>query len=173
MCNPWNSEPRHIGNPEILRNLTYLKPDTHSELSQKLKMQHLVKTVKNYNHFSTTLYLRSLTGFWVCPSLNKYSLTCKVISHCVSYDTYSELCHIQNSDIFKARDIFRTISRHILAYSECCVTLAIFRTLLYSGFWHIYNPRHIQNPVYLGILRHIEACSIMIVIITLSFFFSL
>ena len=145
----------------------------NSELSQKFNVQCFVKTVKNYKYFSTVLYLRSLTGFWICPSLYKYSLTCKVILHCVSYETYPELCHIQNSDIFKARNMFRIMSRHILAYSERCVTLAIFKTLLYSGFWHIYDRRHIQNPVYLDILRHIQAYSIMIVIITLPFFFSL
>ena len=62
--------------------------------------------------------------------------------------------------------IFRHIhelSRHILAYSEPCVTLAcepwyirnpdifstksIFRILVYSEHWINQNPRHIQNPV--------------------------
>ena len=83
---------------------------------------------------------------------------------------YSGPCHIQNPDITGTYDTFRTLSRNILAYSEHCVTShienpAIFRTLLYSEFWHIHNP------VYIGTFRYIQAYSIMIVIITLTFFF--
>ena len=91
---------------------------------------------------------------------------------------YSEPCHIQNPGIFRTQYIFRTLLRHILGYSERCLTLAycvtpvIFRTMPYSEVWHIYDPpMHIQNPVYLGTFRHIRAYSIMIVIIALTFFF--
>ena len=126
--------------------------------------------------------LKSLTGFWICPFLNRHSLTWRVTSRSVLYETYLEHClllQIQtysgifssyldifsqiviyleicvtfaysepyrnlNLGIFKTRDIFRTLSRHILAYPERCVTLAywepcIFRTLPY--------------PEYCGILR--------------------
>ena len=78
--------------------------------------------------------------------------------HHVFYETYSEPCHVQNPYIFRTRDIFRTLSRDILAYSKCCVTLA---------HW---EPCHIQNfnTVYLGTFRHIQAYSIMAVI-TLTF----
>ena len=37
---------------------------------------------------------------------------------------YSEPYHIQNPGILRTQDISRTLSRHILAYSECFVTLA-------------------------------------------------
>ena len=37
---------------------------------------------------------------------------------------YSELRHIQNPGIFRTQDIFRPLSRHILTYSELCITLA-------------------------------------------------
>ena len=47
---------------------------------------------------------------------------------------YSEPCHIQNSDIFRNRDISRALSRNILVYLERCVTLS---------YW---EPCHIQNP---------------------------
>ena len=50
---------------------------------------------------------------------------------------------------------------------------AIFRTLSYSQFWHTQYQRHIQNPVYLGIFKHIQAYSLTIVIITLHFLFTL
>ena len=54
---------------------------------------------------------------------------------------YLERCHIQNPGIFRTRDIFRNLSRHILVYLERCVMLvygkpcriqkfAIFRILL-------------------------------------------
>ena len=36
----------------------------------------------------------------------------------------SEPCHIQNTDIFRTQDLIRTLSRHILAYSELCVIIA-------------------------------------------------
>ena len=52
--------------------------------------------------------------------------------------------YIQNPDIFRTQDVFRTLSRYILAYSKRCVTLAycepfyiqklvIFRILAYLG----------------------------------------
>ena len=37
--------------------------------------------------------------------------------------TYLEFSHIQNPGILRTQDIFRTLSRHILAYSERCVML--------------------------------------------------
>ena len=53
----------------------------------------------------------------------------------------SKPCHIQNLGIFRTQDIFRTLSRHILAYSEHCnahilstlpyLELCIFRILAY------------------------------------------
>ena len=53
-----------------------------------------------------------------------------IFSHIVAYLepcetlTYSEPCHIQHPGIFKTQDILRTLSRHVLAYSERCVMLA-------------------------------------------------
>ena len=44
----------------------------------------------------------------------------------------SEPCHIQNPGLFRTQDIFRTPSRHILAYSELCVTLIYLGPELYS-----------------------------------------
>ena len=102
-----------------------------------------------------------LTRSWKCPSLNKYWLTCRVTFCNVLYEAYSELFHIQNADKFRAQDIFRTMSGYILSYSKRCLKLAFWET------FHIQN----LNPVYLGILEHILAYSIMIVIIALNFFF--
>ena len=51
---------------------------------------------------------------------------------------YSEPCHIQNPGIYRTQHVFRSLSRHILAYSEDCVT-RILRTLSYSEFSHIKN----------------------------------
>ena len=99
-----------------------------------------------------------------------------IFSHIVAFleayvtPAYSEHCHIENPGIFRTQYIFRTLSRHRLVYSERCVTLA---------YW---EPCPIQNPaifrilaylrpeVYLGIFRHIQTYSIIIVIITLTFF---
>ena len=60
---------------------------------------------------------------------------------------------IQNPGIFITSDTFWTLSRHILAYSERCVTFA---------YW---EPCHIQNfttfriLVYLGTDVYSESCS--------------
>ena len=85
---------------------------------------------------------------------------------------YCAAMHIRNPVIKQLKDIIifpkrsildlwqgsETLSRDILAYSKCCVTLA---------YW---EPCHIQNfnTVYLGTFRHIQAYSIMTVI-TLTF----
>ena len=53
-----------------------------------------------------------------------------ILSHTVAYlescvaPAYSEPCHIQNADIFRTQDIFTTLPRNILTYSEHSVTLA-------------------------------------------------
>ena len=59
--------PTHTHNPLILRKifkifktLTYLKPSTCSEPSQRIKIEFFAKIVKNYNYFSITLHLKSL-----------------------------------------------------------------------------------------------------------------
>ena len=64
----------------------------------------------------------------------------------------SKTCHIQNLGIFRSQDIFRTLARHIIAYSERFVTLA---------YW---EPSHIQNftifrsLAYVGPESHSEPC---------------
>ena len=54
---------------------------------------------------------------------------------------YSGPCHIQNPDLFRKRDIFKTLSRHVLLYSGRCVMVA---------YW---EPCHIQNFKTRGIFR--------------------
>ena len=83
-------------------------------------------------------------------------------------------CHIQNSGIFRTQDIFSTLSRHILEYSEHCVCNArIMRTLPHSELCHIQNLAYLGPEAYSnsGLYRHIKAYSIIIVLITLTFFF--
>ena len=124
-------------------------------------MSFLLKSLKTIIIFPN----RSILD--LCPIqlfLNKYSLTCKwpramycrYIFRTLSYTSihivaywepcvtlaYSEPCHIQNPGIFRAQDIFRTLSSQILAYSKRCVTLA------YWEHWHI------QNCAILGLLEN-------------------
>ena len=125
-------------------------------------MKVFKKIIKNYNFFSKALHLRSLTTFWICLSLNKNSLTCRVSSrNFLVWEILGTLSIIVNSEIFrhihvpfrhfqpycgifktpcnsyifrtlpylesgiyKTQDIFGTLSRHILVYSERCVMLA-------------------------------------------------
>ena len=71
------------------------------------------------------------------------------------------------------------IQNSVKAYSCIFRTLCnagILRTLSYLEFWHIQHIqdlRHIQNPVYLGIFRHIQAYSIIIITLNLFFHFNL
>ena len=58
------SDPCHTyDNLRIFRTLTYFKPGTNAEPSQRFKMKFFAKIVKNYNYFSKALHLRSLTEF--------------------------------------------------------------------------------------------------------------
>ena len=50
-------------NLRIFRTLTYLKPDSCAELSQRFTMEFFAEIVKNYNYFSEAFHLRSLTRF--------------------------------------------------------------------------------------------------------------
>ena len=108
----------------------------------------------------------------ITPYSDIFSHLVAYLEPCVSL-AYSEPCYIQNSDIFRTQDIFRTLSRDIPAYSPRGVTL---------GYW---EHRHIQDFAMLRILtylrpeaytesclyRNIQAYPVMIVIITLTFFF--
>ena len=86
---------------------------------------------------------------------------------------YSKPCHIQNLGIFRTQDISRSLSRHILAYSERCVRLA------YWEICHSQNFAIVRILAYLGpkaysescLYGHIQAYSIIIVITTLTFVF--
>ena len=88
---------------------------------------------------------------------------------------YSEPCHNQNAGIFRAQDVFITLSRHIPAYSERCVTFAyweLFHIEIFAIFknFGICRTQGILKILVLGTFRHIQTYSIMIVIITLTFF---
>ena len=74
----------------IFRTLTYLKPNSFSEPSQRFKIDVFAKIVKNYHHLPKVLQFKSLTGLWIHQSLSKYSSTCRVTLRYVFYDTYSE-----------------------------------------------------------------------------------
>ena len=136
-----------MGNPKIFRTLIYLKPNTYSGPYQRVKMECFVKIIKTYKYFSKTFFFRSFTASKYANLLIKCSLTCRVTSHYTLYGTdlepyllwsnsgiikhifaywetcviltYSEPCHIQNLGIFRTQDIFRTLSRHVLANTEC------------------------------------------------------
>ena len=191
-----------------LSELWHLNPTCAQNPFKDFRSRFLAKKVKNYNYFSEALHRRSLTGFWIQLSLNKYLLT--VTSRYVLYKTYSELLvvensgifrsihvlfrhtqsylgifrtlckswnsesyHIQNPGIFRTQDIFKTLSRHILAYSERCVMLAywepchiqnfdMFRILAYLG------TETYSKSVYLGTFRYIQTYSRLIIIIFFS-----
>ena len=103
--------------------------------------------------FSRKTWVYSIaTLFWkIAYYLSRSSRALK-FSHIVALEScvttaYSEPCHIQNSGIFRILEIFRTLSRNILADSGRCVMLR---------YWELC---HIQN---FGIFRtqgiYLESC---------------
>ena len=105
------------------------------------KIEDAAKIVKSYNYFFKALYCRSLTGLWICPSLNRYSSTCRVTLCYVLYETFRTLRIIINSDIL--RHIY-ILFRHIQPYCDIFRMLCNSSTLVYSElcqeiFWHIQN----------------------------------
>ena len=116
-----NCVPMHAHDPSIFTKIGkpfatlkiqsngLFKPNTYWEPSKRFKC--FIKRVKSYDYFSKALFLRSLTGIWICPSLNKYSVTCRLTSAYVLSDTYSEDWHIQNLVYYRK-------FRHIQAYSR-------------------------------------------------------
>ena len=127
----------------------------------------------------------------VILSFNIYSLTSRMTSLYVLHYTYSKPCLLSNTQIYST--IFTPYSdvfRHTVTYLELCATVAysepfhtynpyIFRTRdifitpsrPYSEFLHISDSRHIHNNVFIDTFRNVQAYSIMIVLITLTFFF--
>ena len=59
---------------------------------------------------------------------------------------YSKRCHC------RTQDILRTLSRHIVAYSGCCVTLAFWEA------WQIHNFAILRIVIYLGSKAYSEPC---------------
>ena len=135
----YNCIPTHIQNPVILTTiyehskLRHIFNPAHIQNPLKdLRWSFLQKIVKNFDNFSK-VHFRSFIGFWIHPSLNKYSLTCRVTLYYVLYDTYSEPCLLLKIQPELFRHIHILFS-HIAAYLEPCITLA------YS------EPSHIRNP---------------------------
>ena len=64
----------------IFRTLIYFKPGTYSVPFQRLNIELYAKIVKNINSFSKVLHHRSLIGFWIRASLDKYSFLTIMLS---------------------------------------------------------------------------------------------
>ena len=87
----WNIQNSFItASPGIFRTLSSLRKFTNIQNSDNpwhiqnplkdSKWRFFGKIVKNYNYFSKALHLRSLTRFWIRPTFNKCSLTCRMTS---------------------------------------------------------------------------------------------
>ena len=132
---PTYSDPCHTyDNLRIFRTLTYFKPGTYAEPSQRFKMKFFAKIVKNYNYVSKALHLRSLTEFWI------RNLSISILEW--PFSKYS-MIHIQNPVYYWKFNIFRHIQVRFRYYQLYCGTFrtlcnsCIFRTLTYSKSWHI------------------------------------
>ena len=93
---------KFTNNLRIFRTLTYLKPDTYSEPSQRFKMEFLVILVKNYNYFYEALHLKSFIGFWIRVSLNKVLINLSSdLTLWIIWYIFRTVSIIVNSDIFR------------------------------------------------------------------------
>ena len=174
MYNSDNTETWHIEIPGIFRTLTYLKLGAYSEHSKRFKMECFAKIAESYKYFSKALYLRSLAGFWIHLSRNKYSLICRVTYLLSQIQTYSGILS-SNLDKFS----------HIVAYLVSCVTPAYSKPAMFTIqypvkpysdiFRTLCNARILRTLAYSEccLFRHIQAYSIMIVIMRVTLSFSL
>ena len=94
---------------------------------------------------------------------------------------YSEPCHINNpfhiNNVWNPRYIPNSVKAYSGMFRPLC-NACMLRTRTYSEFCPIQNfgifrsVLNIQNPVYLGISRHTQPYSVMIVTITLTLSFT-
>ena len=94
-----------------------------------------------YSELCPLSYIQAYSGIFTSYS--------DIFNHGVAY---LEPFYIQNPGIFRAQDIFRTLSRHILAYLKHYVTLAYWEPC------HIQNLAIFRNLAYLGPEAYSESC---------------
>ena len=112
---------------------------------------------------------------WICLGLDNCSVQWPYSVYCIRHiqkTVYFGICrHIENHiphyySIFTHSD---ALLRYVQAYWCIFTALCIPRIFtMYSWCWHIYNRRHIQNPlklwpdifrtVYSDIIRHTQRC---------------
>ena len=155
------SERCHIyENLQFFWTLTYLKPTTYSEPSQRFKMEFFAKIVKSYNYLQ--LLFCSVFDF-----LTSYS---NISSHIVAYlEPCVTLAYSDSWHIYNPRNIQNSVKAYSGLFRSLC-NACMWRTR-HLEFWHIYDRRYIQNPVHIEKFRNIQGYSIMTVIQTLTFFF--
>ena len=88
-----------IGNPGILRTLTYLKPNTYSEPSQRFKMECFPKIIKSYRVILRyALYeMHSETGHiqdpvHYCRLRHIQAYSCSILPYCGLFRTLCNSC---------------------------------------------------------------------------------
>ena len=94
-----------------------------------------------YSELCPLSYIQAYSGIFTSYS--------DIFNHGVAY---LEPFYIQNPGIFRAQDIFRTLSSHILAYLKHYVTLAYWEPC------HIQNLAIFRNLAYLGPEAYSESC---------------
>ena len=138
--------PTHIQNPVISKaiykysELTYLKPDTYLEPSQRFKMEILAKIVKKLQLFSQS----ALKGFWICQYL-------PISTHWLAEWPRAIYCiiHIQNPICYHK-------FRHIQTYSHSIQTYSVI--LWHSEHLYIPNCATFRILAYLKPKIYLELC---------------
>ena len=130
-------EIQNINNAGIFKTLTCFKRYTYAETSQIFNMECFARIVKSYYSFAKCSVLHLLKDFEYAHLSISTTLTCRMTSCNVLYETYLEPYHIQNPYIYGIQDIFRTLSRHIQAYP---IMIIIVRALT-SFHFNIFHKR--------------------------------
>ena len=106
-----------------------------------------------------------------CSGIHRTLINICICRNLVYLETWYIL-HIQNPGIFRTHDIFRTLSRHILRYFECCVAFKYWKPCNIQNFAMLSILAYLGHETYSKscLVRHIQAHSI-IVTITLTFSF--
>ena len=95
-------------NCRIISGIVYILYETYSEPCP----------IQNHSYYRKFRHIQAYSR-----PFKTYSAIMRHIQSPLLLFAFLEPCHIQNLGIFRAPEIFTALSRHILAYSERCVTL--------------------------------------------------
>ena len=149
---------RHIQNPAIVRKV-------YSSITQPYSGTFI--TLCNTFKYKNLTYSQSWDT--QSPFITGSRRILKTLRYkpCVTLEVQNtgilKVLEYSEPDVFKTRHIFRTLFIIVILDIYIYIYTGIFTSysdMPYSEFWHVLDPRHI--------FRHIQAYSVMVVVITLT-----